>query len=135
MRRKGYQVRSRASWIKLGRRALNVFFLGLEKSRQTNNAIHSVKYKTGSEQLEDQEILQAARYFFKCKSGASAIEDVDHYIESVTLERSAADQDKLECEVDIAYNEYEAAIKSMRTNKSSGLDGICIEFYKRFWHY
>ena len=50
----------------------------------------------------------------------------------MTFERSLSDLDKLECEGDISYNECELAIKSMKTNKSPGLDGICIEFYKKF---
>ena len=78
--------------------------------------------------------MQVARDFYAdlYKSDASAREDVDHYLESVTFKRSLSDLDKLECEGDISYNECELAIKSMKTNKSPGLDGICIAFYKKF---
>ena len=135
MRRKvkDNQVRSRAAWIELGEKSTN-YFLGLEKSRQNNNVTHSLKDESGSDKLEDQAILQVARDFYAdlYKSDASAREDVDHYLESVTFERSLSDLDKLECEGDISYNECELAIKSMKTNKSPGLDGICIEFYKKF---
>ena len=119
---KGYQVRSRAAWIELGENSTK-YFLGLEKSRLNNNVIHSLKDESGSDKLEDQAILQVARDFYAdlYKSDAYAREDVDHYLESVTFERSLSDLDKLECEGDISYNECELAIKSMKTNKSPGI--------------
>ena len=60
---KGDQVRSRAAWIELGEKCTK-YVLGLEKSRRTNNVIHSLKDKSGSEKLEDQDILQVARDFY-----------------------------------------------------------------------
>ena len=106
---KGYQVCSRAAWIELGEKSTK-YFLGLETKllfRQNNNVIHSLKDESGSEKLEGQAILQVARDFYAdlYKSDASAREDVDHYLESVTLERSHSDLDKLECKADISYNE------------------------------
>ena len=106
-------------------------------THHSQNVINSVKDKSGSEKLEDQEILQVARDSDAdlYKSDASASEDVDHYLESVTVERSLSDLDKLECEGDISYNECELAIKSMKTNKSPGLDRICVNFIKKSFHH
>ena len=70
------------------------------------------------------------------KSDAYANEVVDDYLKSSTLERSLSDLDNLECEGEISYNECKFAVKGMTKNpKAPGLDGICIEFIKRFGHY
>ena len=39
---KGYQIRSRAAWVELGEKSTK-YFLGLEKSRQTNKVIYTNK--------------------------------------------------------------------------------------------
>ena len=53
---KGYKVHSRAAWVELGEKSTK-YFSGLDKSRETNNVIHSLNDKTGSEKVEDQDIL------------------------------------------------------------------------------
>ena len=42
-------------------------------------------------------------------------------------------QKKSLCEGKITLQECKEAILGMKDNKSPGLDGICIEFYKEFW--
>ena len=49
------------------------------------------------------------------------------------MEKSLSDLDQLGCEGEVSFNECELAVKNMRKNKSPGLDGICIEFYQKFW--
>ena len=41
--------------------------------------------------------------------------------------------DKIICEGKITKFECDAAMKLMKENKSPGLDGLSIEFYKTFW--
>ena len=134
---KGYQICSRAAWVELGEKSTK-YFLGLEKSRQTNNVIHSLKDKTGREKVEDQDILQAATGFYAdlYKSNACTNEAVDGYTETSTLERSLSDLDNLRCEGEISYNECELAVKGMKKKpKLQVWMGYVLNFIKSFGHY
>ncbi len=133
---KGHQIRSRAAWVELGERSTR-YFLGLEKSRQVTNTIHSLKDEDGNAKLDDQDILQETHKFYSklyTSQNPSSI-DMDQYFDDVKLERVLSNTDRLTCEGDITYNEGENTVKDMKGNKSPGLDGICVEFYKLFWPY
>ena len=58
---------------------------------------------------------------------------VINIINSVKLDKTLDESDKLLCEGEISYKECEFAVKEMKINKSPGLDGICVEFYQTFW--
>ncbi len=133
---KGYQIRSRAQWIELGEKSTG-YFLGLEKSRQSDNTIRSLKDENGNVKVDDNDILFEAHKFYSelYKTEQSPNVDVDNYIEDLKLVHILREPDKIVCEGDISYNECESAVKSMKGNKSPGLDGICIEFYQVFWPY
>ena len=88
-RSKGCQIRSRAAWIELGERSTS-YFLGLEKSRQGNNVIQSLKAENGETQLGQKEILEVAKAYYTnlYRSKASHDTEVDQYIESIDMEKS-----------------------------------------------
>ena len=52
---------------------------------------------------------------------------------SLNTERILSDLEKASCEGEITLDECTLAVSKMKINKSPGLDGICIEFYKKFW--
>ena len=51
----------------------------------------------------------------------------------LNAERPLSDLGKDSCEGEITLDECTLAVSKMKINKSPGLYGICIEFYKKFW--
>ena len=131
---KGYQIRSRAAWVELGEKSTK-YFLGLEKCRQQNNTIRSLKDQYGNVKLLDKDILNVASNFYESlyKTEEPSKRNVHKYIDDIELEKVLTEGDQQMCEGDISYNECEQAVKDMKGNKSPGLDGICVEFYQTFW--
>ena len=58
---------------------------------------------------------------------------MDHVFNSVIPEKVLTEDLQEQCEGLISKDECFMAIKSMKRNKSPGLDGINIEFYEHFW--
>ena len=133
-RAKGHQIRSRARWVESGERSTR-YFLGLEKSRQSNSVIKSMKDENGNETEKDDEILHIARQFYSklYKSDNPSDTEIKQYQESLNVADKLSDEDQIKCEGEVSYKECEAAVNNMKANKSPGLDGICIEIYKAFW--
>ncbi len=130
----GYQIRSRAKWVESGERSTR-YFLGLEKSRQSKNVIESLKNEHGDVASEDRDILEVARKFYMnlYRTDESSEVEIEHYFDSVHLDKTLDINEQLTCEGDVSYTECEQAVKNMKSNKSPGLDGICVEFYQIFW--
>ena len=58
---------------------------------------------------------------------------MDEYLSRIRPENILNDLEKDSCEGAITLNECTMALARMENNKSPGLDGICVEFYKKFW--
>lgn len=131
----GYQIRSRSKWVEQGEKSTKYFF-GLEKSRQCENAIQSLKDSNGVNKYEDNEILAIAHDFYTNLYRTQNVEqnDIESYINSIPLEKTLSEDDRLICEGNITYHECTFAVNEMKSNKSPGLDGIIVEFYQTFWH-
>ncbi len=131
---KGYQVRSRARWIEEGERSTS-YFCGLEKTRQSGNCIDCIKDKLKISKTTDQEILQVAHEFYDDLYSSRNISDdeVNAYLVTVHPDSVLTELQKDSCEGAVTYDECTSAVLKMKNNKSPGLDGICIEFYKKLW--
>ena len=131
---KGYQIRARAKWVELGETS-SAYFCKLEKARQSNNCITSLKDENGHIKTSDMDILSIAHSFYQNLYTSSQTEDkaIDSYLGSLNTERTLSDLEKDSCEGEITLDECTLAVSKMKINKSPGLDGICIEFYKKFW--
>ena len=60
------------------------------------------------------------------------MKELENYIELAELPKLSEDQ-KLLCDNPTALHECKTALYHLRTNKSPGLDGFSVEFYKAFW--
>ena len=135
---KGYQIRSRVQWFEEGEKNTK-YFANLENRRQTNNSIQRL-YKNGNnmEKAEtDIEILNETRSFYEklFKSKHPEVGEIKQYLNNITLRNILSEHDKQMCDEAINEKECETVLRYMKDNKSPGIDGIPVEFYKTFWSY
>ena len=132
---KGAQIRSRAKWVDEGERSSS-YFLRLEKHHQIGNAIQELYDTDGSIVTNDMDILNVSKTFYESlySSENPRIKDIEDFIEDTIVENTLNENDKLMCEGEVTQDECFKAIKLMKTNKSPGLDGIPVEFYREFWN-
>ena len=131
----GSQIRSRATWVEKGEKNNN-YFLNLEKKHQTNNLISSVKDKHGHNVYKSNEILEESTKFYQKLYSKSDINsrNVDEYLASTPNIRRLNDDESNLCEGKLGEEECEKALLTMSLNKSPGLDGLTVEFYRTFWN-
>lgn len=132
---KGAYVRSRAKWIEEGERSTS-YFLKLEKKHAKFNSIEKLTKDDGTVITSDEEILCEARGFYHNLYTSTDPDqtDINSFLDHLPNIPKLQDNDKMFCEGMITDNECLYAIKSLRINKSPGLDGLPIEFYRKFWN-
>ena len=133
---KGYHVRSRVKWVEDGERSTS-YFLGLEKKRQSNNCITSLKDVNGLSQSADKDILTVASSFYSdlYTSCQTSDHSINEYLDSINKEKvnKLTEAEAELCEGLVSLHECTEALGNMKLNKSPGLDGLSTEFYKKFW--
>jgi hypothetical protein len=55
------------------------------------------------------------------------------YIFETKLEKTLSEKDKSICDGKITVTECSDAVNEMKLNKSPGLDGLSVKFYRTFW--
>ena len=100
--------------------------------------IHELKSGKGIIKTDQKEILtELVDYNKQLYSGSnctkSQISDLDEYVMKAKLSKLTENQ-KLVCDAPITLEECKNALNQLHTNKSPGMDGFTIEFYKAFWN-
>ena len=133
---KGYQIRSRAKWVQDGEKS-TAYFLNLEKSRQSSNAINSLKDEAGAIQHSDADILRIINTFYSnlYTSKKPSLDAIDAYLQSIPPNDHVrlSDSDMQHCEGHVRLDECTYSLKQMKGNRSPGIDGLSVEFYTKFW--
>jgi len=132
---KGRQIRSRVKWIKEGEKN-TTFFLGLEKTRQTKKAINELYDKNGKSTTDQNEIMEIEVDYYKklYKSTNPDNDKLKKYIENTKVHNKLSNNESEKCEGEITIEECTNAIFKMKLNKAPGLDGLSVEFYRKFWN-
>ena len=131
---KGAQIRSRVKWIEEGEKNTK-YFLGLEKSRQTRKNITAIKDSKG-EITEDQgKILETGRNYYVnlYKSTNPDLREIENYIEKTKINYKLSTQEGNEIDGNLTIEECTQSVFKMKLNKTPGIDGLSIEFYRAFW--
>ena len=129
----GAQIRAQAKYVEQGEKSTN-YFLSLEKQRQICNRISKIKTQN-TETTDPNCILQECVSFYRSlyKSTHPDEENLNTYLKSCILPKSLDKEQKEFCDEPISLQECSHVVfKSMKSNKSPGLDGIPVEFYKAF---
>ncbi|CAM2111235.1 unnamed protein product [Caretta caretta] len=108
------------------------FFYALEKMRGGKKHITYLLAEDGTPLTELVEMCGRARAFY---ASLFSPDPTDPGACRVLWEElpmvSASDQDRLELPLTLA--EFSEALRHMPTNKSPGMDGLTVEFYRVFW--
>ena len=129
----GMMLRSRSRYEDLGEKPTQYFF-NLEKRNYTSKVIHKLVNEDGEEFTKTPDILNCQTSFYKDLYKEVNLEN-DVSINSILgeNENKLSDKDSKELEGEILYSELGFALKNMKNNKSPGLDGFTVEFFKFFW--
>ncbi len=108
---------------------------GIEKSKQSNNTIDCLVRDDGTETTNHKEILSMlGEYYEKLyDSKYPSKYDIESYLNSITFDNIIPNDLKEKLEQPPDKNDFEGAINNIKTNKTPGIDGLPIEFYKTFW--
>ena len=129
----GMMLRSRSRYEDLGEKPTRYFF-NLEKRNYTSKVIQKLINAEGEEVTNTADILKYQSEFYK-NLYKETNSDKKISIQSVLGENETklSDKDSQDLEGEIAYSELAFALKSMKNDKSPGLDGFTVEFFKFFW--
>ena len=132
----GARIRSKCKWIEQGERNTK-FFHQLEKQRQSKNVIDDLTTHDGSHAITDEEILNECKDFYQNLYTSKNIDEeaISNYINETKVPNKLSDEEQEICEGVISIEECTNALKLMGNDKSPGLDGLPIEFYKQFWNF
>ncbi|CAM2098500.1 unnamed protein product [Caretta caretta] len=108
------------------------FFYALEKTRGAKKHVTCLLEEDGTPLMEPAEMCRRARAFY---ASLFSLDPTDPSACRVLWEElptvSASDRDRIELSLTLA--EFSEALHLMPTNKSLGMDGLTVEFYRVLW--
>lgn len=132
-RTRAAMIRTKSEWLLHGNKPSS-YFLGLEKTNYNRKVIKRLRLQDNSLIEDPAQILEAERtYFQNLYTSHFDQEMIDTtYLEELNLSRlKPHDAEVLESPITI--DEIKEAVKSLKRNKTPGLDGLSAEFYQFFW--
>ena len=129
---KGQQVRSKLQWLKDGEKPTR-FFCNLENKNFVEKTVKKIQNNNGEFVMDQREILKSIRSYY-----AALFKNRDNMLDEVNLQKllnnikiNKVSDSTLENTIEVF--ELGQVLKSMKNNKSPGIDGITAEFLKVFW--
>ena len=125
-------IRSRSRYQDLGEKPTK-FFLGLENRHYTNKLMSKITDSNGIEYTETKDILNCQKQFYNNlydRVNTPGNKSINNFLEENEQKLSHDTAQKLEGK--ITYAELLQALKSMKNDKSPGLDGFTADFFKFF---
>ena len=134
-KQKGHMVRSRVQWLQFGEKPTQ-FFCSLERKNFIDKTIRKICLDNGEVLTDQSKILSQIKEFFSVlfKNKDSDLQDVDlsEIIKNHDVIRLTTTQ-AMSLEGPVTLSELGNALKSMKNNKTPGIDGFPSEFFKVFW--
>ena len=130
----GDQIRSKSEMIDDS--AYNTkLYKSLEKAKQMKNSIECLKNTKGTESTNQNEIMEILTNFYRDLYTSKNIktENINDLLQSIDIEKKVSQNDKKNLDQAPSIQEVREAIDAIKENKSPGIDGLPIEFYKTFW--
>ena len=111
--------------------------MGLEKTRQSRKIITALKDTNGNIIKDQNKILELERCYYEnlYKSTAPNRKDIKDYINDTKIDNKLSDKESQRLEGELTVDECTNSVYKMKLNKSPGLDGLTVEFYRNFWPY
>ena len=128
----GARVRAREQWAEEGETS-SAYFLRQEKTRGVRKLFNGILNAQGVVVRSVLAILRVWCLFYVQLFTAAILNSYDQefFINCVDLRLSDAEAHS--CDGPVTENECLVALKSMKSNRSPGIDGLPYEFYERFW--
>ena len=126
-------IRSRSRYQDLGEKPTK-YFLGLENRHYTNELMSKITDSNGIEYTETKDFLNCQKQFYNNlydRVNTPGNKSINDFLEENEQKLSHDTAQKLEGK--ITYAELLQALKSMKNDKSPGLDGFTAEFFNFFW--
>ena len=126
------KIRSKAKWSEQGEKVTR-YFCSLEKKRQSDRTMKSIKDKHDNSISDPTEIVNVVKEFY---ASLYKEEPVDFNLQDTLLQKISkrlSETEKNFCENPLTLEEVNTALKTMVNGKSPGIDGLPCEFYKLFW--
>lgn len=129
----GSKIRSRAKWIQEGEKVTK-YFCNLENRNFTSKSMTKLQQSNGNIINSQEEIIRETLLFYKKLYSQKENLQIDlKNHASLTETQKLTENQKIAIETPITYTEMKNNLKTMSNNKSPGLDGFTVEFYKFFW--
>jgi hypothetical protein len=134
---RGAMIRSKADWVEHGEKN-NSFFLRLENR---NNDIKNITTLLNDEDEiinKQDDILKEELKFYKSlyTQHPRPIERVREETKELFINNEIpklTEDEKASCELVLTIDEIAKAVKNLKNEKTPGMDGFPVEFYKFFW--
>ena len=128
----GARVRARVTQFEEGE-TNSKYFLGLEKRNGVKQSISSLRIG-GKIKYDKCTLLKFVKKYYSNLYKSVECNDsfIDEYLTNIDTPR-LSDIEANFCEGPITIDEATKALKDMKINKSPGLDGLSVEFYREFW--
>ena len=129
----GVKIRARAKWIEEGEKNSN-FFCNLENQNFISKSMNKLITSKDNHITEQTQIIEEVRLFYKKLYSKRNSVDID--LNNIINKQSfkiMAKQDKMSLEKELSVEECLDSLKKMSNNKSPGLSGFTVEFFKFFW--
>jgi hypothetical protein len=130
----GAMLRSRVKWLDAGEKPSS-FFLNLEKRNCVNKKINRVVGADGLNKCTSRGIQNECFHFYEKLYSEKNLQPV--HLQNFMISDNFAklnEYQKQDLEGPIQYEELILALKKMQNNKSPGLDGYTVEFFKMFFN-
>jgi len=128
----GVITRSRTRWYGEGEKPTR-YFCNLEKRNYVNKTIKEIEVE-GRRINSQTEIIEEQRKFYEklYRDKNTDCHLTDEVLKNLHIKKLTSEQAET-LEGPITYKELSSIVKEMKNNKSPGLDGYTVEFFKFFW--
>ncbi len=106
----------------------------MERQRQEKKAIHAIKTTDGQTVTNTNDILQVLSSFYENLFSSEPLNASDQKDLLSSISRKLSDQQRNSLDESISKDELFTALSSMTRCKSTGCDGLPMEFYLTFWN-
>ena len=128
----GARIRSRVNWFEEGERS-SQFFHGLEKRNSKEKSWDKILDDKGEMKYGTNDVIKTQIEFYSDLYSSRKVNEVEAGKFLSKLDSHLGEQDSNNLDGDILMSEMTSALKKIKNNKSPGLDGIPVEFYKMYW--
>ena len=128
---RGAMVRAKKNYLQFGEKNSKYFF-SLEKYNYLNKNRFKLRKANGDLIINQQQILQEQKSFYKKLYKSQNIEIDKKYFKDLKLPR-ITEQQRIELDKEISSVEIKEAISQLRKEKTPGLDGFPVEFYRKVY--